>query len=160
MNRKSGFTLIELLVVIAIIGVLAGVLMVALTTSRQRGADAAKIGSVREVRTAINQYFNDNGVYPVGQFATGVTNLTTALVPKYISSIDANIKYQSMNSDQTACASNCASYHLGIPLTRTDNSVLKVDGDIVSGNFDGTKDNCTAGSVTASIPDLCYDLIP
>lgn len=62
---QSGFTLIELLVVIAIIGILSTLSVVALQSARGRARDAKRITDVRQVQTALELYFNDQGEYPV-----------------------------------------------------------------------------------------------
>lgn len=58
MNKK-GFTLIELLVTIAIIGVLAGVVLVAINpaTRMAEARDAGKKNDVGQVATAMEAYF-------------------------------------------------------------------------------------------------------
>lgn len=163
-NTEGAFTLIELLVVVSIISLLASIVITSLGAARQKGADASKIRALSEIRNALNLYFNDtaggNGAYPSGNLATGVLDLTAALVPKYIPSIDAAIKYQSLNAANNAvCASNCPSYHLAITLSRTDNTVLIVDKDVNDTvAINGRVDNCISG--TMSIPDLCYDITP
>lgn len=58
MNKK-GFTLVELLVVIAIVGVLAGVVMVAINpaTRMAEARDAGKKNDVGQVATAMEAYY-------------------------------------------------------------------------------------------------------
>ncbi len=66
MKRNSrGFTLIELLVVIAIIGVLAAVVLVSLNSARGKSRDAKRVADVRQIMTALELFYNDNGRYPV-----------------------------------------------------------------------------------------------
>lgn len=60
-NKNKGFTLIELLVVIAIIGVLATLLLLQLGSARAKARDAKRISDVTQIRTALEQYFDDNG---------------------------------------------------------------------------------------------------
>jgi len=64
--RKSGagFTLIELLVVIAIIGILAGIIVVRLNSSREKAQAAKSADLVRTVQKALILYVNDTGAYP------------------------------------------------------------------------------------------------
>jgi prepilin-type N-terminal cleavage/methylation domain-containing protein len=65
-NRNNrGFTLVELLVVIAIIGILAAVVLVSLNSARMKSRDARRLADVRQVMTALELYYNDNGAYPV-----------------------------------------------------------------------------------------------
>ena len=78
---SKGFTLVELLVVIAIIGVLATMLLLQLGVARQRARDAKRIADVNQVRTAVELYFDDNGMYP--QVAT-YAGLASLLAPKYL----------------------------------------------------------------------------
>jgi prepilin-type N-terminal cleavage/methylation domain-containing protein len=63
-KNKPGFTLIELLVVIAIIGLLSTLSIVALNQARARSRDARRLADVKQIQTALEMYFNDNGAYP------------------------------------------------------------------------------------------------
>ena len=65
MRKQRGFTLIELLVVIAIIGLLSTLAVVALNNARQKARDAVRISDVKQVQTALELYYNDQGIYPV-----------------------------------------------------------------------------------------------
>ncbi|MFH1226189.1 MAG: prepilin-type N-terminal cleavage/methylation domain-containing protein [bacterium] len=71
MTNKKGFTLVELLVVIAIIGLLATLAIVALNSARMKARDAKRVGDVKQIQTALELYFNDNGSYPSA--ATAIT---------------------------------------------------------------------------------------
>jgi len=58
MKRQKGFTLIELLVVIAIIGILAAVLMVNLSGTRNKAKDSAIKLEMGQIRTAMESAAN------------------------------------------------------------------------------------------------------
>jgi prepilin-type N-terminal cleavage/methylation domain-containing protein/prepilin-type processing-associated H-X9-DG protein len=69
---RAGFTLLELLVVMAIIGILAGLLLPALSTAKKRGLSAACVGNLHQIGLAVQMYWDDNqgkisalsGIYP------------------------------------------------------------------------------------------------
>ncbi len=96
--RRKGFTLIELLVVIFIIGLLASIVVVSVQGARAKARDAKRKADLRSLRTAIEQYANDNGQYPATSGAlhdpgcTGencsyaISTLTTSLA-SYLSPI-------------------------------------------------------------------------
>ncbi len=71
-KNQSGFTLIELLIVIAIIGVLIGIIAVALNNARIRSRDAKRAGDMRQMITALEQYYIQNGTYPTGTGSVSV----------------------------------------------------------------------------------------
>jgi len=89
-SKKPAFTLIELLVVIAIIGILATLAVVALQNARKNARDAKRIADIKQMQTALELYFNDNGQYPLtAEFSTAIAtggviymaNIPTAPMP-------------------------------------------------------------------------------
>ena len=74
--KKKGFTLIELLVVVAIIGLLATLSIVALNNARARARDAKRVADVKQIQTALELYYNDQGAYPAS-LGTTVASGTT-----------------------------------------------------------------------------------
>lgn len=60
---QRGFTLIELLVVIAIIGILASMLLPALTKAKDRALLANDLNNIRQILLASQMFANDNNDY-------------------------------------------------------------------------------------------------
>lgn len=63
-DKNKGFTLIELLVVIAIIGLLASIVLVSLNSSRAKARDARRFADFKQIRAALEMYYDKNGNYP------------------------------------------------------------------------------------------------
>ncbi len=63
-SSKKGFTLIELLIVVAIIGILAAVAIPQFSAYRARGYNTAALSDLKNIKTAVEGYFTDNGYYP------------------------------------------------------------------------------------------------
>jgi prepilin-type N-terminal cleavage/methylation domain-containing protein len=149
-TKLKGFTLIELIVVIAVIGLLATIILGALSMAKKKGDDTSRVNALQEIRSALHLFNADKGYYPP------TANYQTDLINnKYISQISlSGLKYAAIPLGCTGTA--CNSYHLGIALDSSDNLVLKSDKD--SNNiFEGNSVDC--GTVVSS-PEKCYDLEP
>ena len=62
--KGGGFTLIELLVVVAIIGILSSVILASLNSARTKARDTRRIADLRQIRTALELFYDANGYYP------------------------------------------------------------------------------------------------
>jgi type II secretion system protein G len=79
-KSKQGFTLIELLVVVAIIGLLATLSIVALNNARARARDARRVADIKQIQTALELYYNDQGSYPTANIISAGTVATNSIV--------------------------------------------------------------------------------
>ena len=71
---KKGFTLVELLVVIAIIGILSTLSVVSLNSARAKSRDARRLSDIKQIRTALDMYYDSSSTYPVSCPALGTGN--------------------------------------------------------------------------------------
>lgn len=69
---KKGFTLIELLVVISIVALLSTIGLTVYSVVLKNGRDAKRQSDIRQIQSALEQYFTDNLYYPIGSGASGM----------------------------------------------------------------------------------------
>jgi len=102
MTNKKGFTLIELLVVVAIIGLLATLSIVALNNARARARDAKRVADVKQVQTALELYYNDNGAYPASvSFLVGNAGIATNSIVYMNQAPTAPVPFDGTSCDAT-----------------------------------------------------------
>lgn len=144
-KNKSAFTLIELLVVIAIIGILSTLAVVALQSARSKARDSKRIADVKQMQTALELYFNDNGSYP-----TSVTSTIATSGIVYMSSVP---------TAPTPADGSCS--------TTTNAYTYSSDGSTYSINFclGGQTSNLSSGEkvltrdgISSIIPWACGDI--
>ncbi|MCA9366319.1 prepilin-type N-terminal cleavage/methylation domain-containing protein [Candidatus Kaiserbacteria bacterium] len=103
---QRGFTLIELLIVITIIGILSSVVLVSLSSAREKSRDAARVSQIKEVKTALEVYRSDNGGY-INICSGSPGNLparAAALAPNYMSRLPTDPLHTG-NDDYLYCGS-------------------------------------------------------
>ncbi|KKU03930.1 MAG: General secretion pathway protein G [Parcubacteria group bacterium GW2011_GWA1_47_8] len=89
-----GFTLIELLIVVAIVGILSSVVVMNLSTAREKARDTQRVANVSQIANAIAIYQIDSGGVPPGEdgveYVNGNPEWIPGLVPKYMSSVPSD----------------------------------------------------------------------
>lgn len=73
---KLGFTLVELIVVMAVIAVLALLAIFGLSAAQKGARDSQRVSILNNMRTAMQRYNTDNGIYPLGNFSAVYSQLT------------------------------------------------------------------------------------
>ena len=84
---QQGFTLIELMIVVAIIGILAAIAIPAYQdyTVRAQVSEGLNLGG--GAKTAVTEYFQDRGLWPVNNTEAGLDAVPTNIKGKYVLSV-------------------------------------------------------------------------
>ena len=64
-HPKNGFTFIELIIVMAVLGLIVGLVCAQLLSPLGRVTEVVLKNNLNIMRQAINDYYADNGVYPL-----------------------------------------------------------------------------------------------
>lgn len=171
-----GFTLVELLVVIGIISILATILLLQLGTARSKSRDVKRIADVSQMRSAVEQYFDDNGTYPkFNDFGAAANNFS----PKYVFPVPVDPLGPTTCTIYSGSSGNCYGYAwniIGTNATRyqiwaelevSNRSALSTDSDINVGvdwtatggvGVNGTSANETCPDNNSSNTNCVFDL--
>lgn len=122
MKKSRGFTLIELLVVIAIIGILASIVLVALTGTRKKAKDAAIKAAMDQIRTVAEDLYLEKGNY---------------------NNLDSDARYITLRD-------NIKDQGVGGPWVATTTEAYCVSTDLVTGGYWCVDSTGFAGSISAT----------
>src|SRR5262245_50201676 len=98
-GRSAGFTLIELMVVVAVIGILASILLPALSGAREKGRGIHCLSNLRQVGLALHVYTGDNDdEFPFNMGTDGTRRTVQART--YLNWVN-NVMTWALDSDNT-----------------------------------------------------------
>ena len=112
-SHERGFTLLELIVVIGVMAILAGLILAIVNplAQFQKANDARRKSDLSQIQKALEQYYQDNGVYPTGTQNYEITNPQLTPVawgsgwPPYMDFVpadpDSNRSYVYVSTGQT-----------------------------------------------------------
>ncbi len=156
---SKGFTVLEFLIVITIMGILIAIVLVSLSSSRERSRDDQRIANVQNASIAIEAFYTDCRTYPL-ELRVGYTCPTSAItLGNYISDLGnwdgTNPEYFYQPLSYGNNIEPCTGYHIGVQFENTGNalavrdaqfnsvgtSICTTDGvDIITDHsFDGTE---------------------
>ncbi|HEZ9163327.1 TPA: pilin, partial [Neisseria gonorrhoeae] len=87
---QKGFTLIELMIVIAIVGILAAVALPAYQDYTARAQVSEAILLAEGQKSAVTEYYLNNGKWPENNGAAGVASTPTDIKGKYVQKVEVN----------------------------------------------------------------------
>ena len=96
-TMQKGFTLIELMIVIAIIGILAAIAIPAYQNYTIRAQVTEGLSLADSYKTAVAEYFQNNGTWPIGVTiaavpAAGTIGMAGASTGKYVGAVTVDAK--------------------------------------------------------------------
>lgn len=170
-GTERGLTLIELLMVIAIISSLAYMALVSMSIAREKARDTKRIADIREVKIALEMYFDEFQTFPPSLAAPyDLPAILSDPAKPYLPTIPNDplgtsylyIAASGTGAVLDACdTAPCQNFGLFALLERAENPALAADPDIaVSTIANGTSIDCgtTAGVPQPGGNELCYDV--
>ena len=184
-SKKSAFTVLELIVVIALFSVLVTLVVNTSLLVRMKGRDTGRVATIKELRTALEQYKLEYGQYPqclwpAGTCTEGVALSSAPFMSKMpvdpVGNVYMYTGYAAVNG-----GTPCIGYHIGIALEERNSLNLQNDSDIpsqllVCGNsvaidFSGlsypakaaemkscgTSNGAAVPSANPNVAETCYD---
>ena len=90
LHNERGFTLLEVMMVIVILAVLTAIATQKFASSAEMARRNADIATGHQLKTALDRYQVENGVYPKTAEVTVTAGVVTAtnFIPKYLSKLD------------------------------------------------------------------------
>ncbi len=145
-----GFTLLELLVVIAIIGVLSVVVLASTNSTRAKSRDARRLADIRQIRNALELYYDVNKVYPS---MIGGGTVSPLAAGGYMTVVPVDPLGNNYQYFGTASALNgpCNSYHLGANLELSSNPALLTDADVATAGIACRGEGISGGVVASNV---------
>lgn len=147
--KRKGFTLIELLVVIAIIGILAAMILVAVSGARAKARDSRRKSDLRSYKSALAQYHSDLDTYPAAAGGnhswSALPTLDTAYIKTTPTDPQGTYPYQYATHDGTATP--LAEFALESTLENTNDTEL---GDATGGHVSFTTPTAANLDLTAN----------
>jgi len=136
-DSNRGFTLMELLIVVAIIGLLASMILVALSSFRTRGRDARRISDVKQAQNGLEIYYAKETKYPAVTYTSASDSwntVTSAIVGgglgiTQLSQDPLGDEHSYSYASDPEDGNNPQSYVIGVTLEDGGNQALKSDLD-------------------------------
>jgi type IV pilus assembly protein PilA len=127
-KSKKGFTLVEIMIVVVIIGLLAAMAIPAFQKVRTNSISKTIINDGRQIGSAAQQYFMDNGVATV-TFNVSTDGSVTGPLTDYVGQISQGVGF---DGTLTAGDPNAAIFTLSHSL---GNITFDAEGKVVTNNF-------------------------
>jgi len=173
MKNKKGFTLVEMITVLAIIGILTSIVIVSLDKVRSQSRDKKRMGDIKSLQLALENYYNRNGRYPNSLNDLVTPGVLAALPVDPSTNSTTTYKYSRMDKATKNSLGNwiwpgsCLYYHLAITLENNMQEYLDSDADIESTMY-GTvpqpgrywTGNCGGPAVPYKDSRYIYDVAP
>ncbi|EPI1130580.1 pilin [Neisseria gonorrhoeae] len=160
---QKGFTLIELMIVIAIVGILAAVALPAYQDYTARAQVSEAILLAEGQKSAVTEYYLNNGKWPADNGAAGVASPATDIKGKYVKEVEVENGVVTAQMKPDGVNKEIKGKKLSLWAKRQDGSVKWFCGQPVkrdkaaNDDDDVTDDKNNNGIDTKHLPSTCRD---
>ncbi|EMT7487616.1 pilin [Neisseria gonorrhoeae] len=162
---QKGFTLIELMIVIAIVGILAAVALPAYQDYTARAQVSEAILLAEGQKSAVTEYYPNNGKWPANNGAAGVASAST-IKGKYVQKVEVAKGVVTAQMASTGVNKEIKGKKLSLWARRQDGSVKWFCGQPVTRTEANAKDDTVTAAndagngtniETKHLPSTCRD---